>query len=309
MLLILNVIQVFVTNYVDFVQDEFAPSPSPVSVTVRFLEVNLHEERKLEALMDRLPENIIGLKLIEICERRSALTLASQLDRFSSVRYLDLGSCAFDLADHPQAVESMSFALGQLPRLERLSLAHNRLTDCLASLLTPLQRGLELLDLSSCSLSGATDLVYLGNSSHRTTLRSLSLASNELGSHWEQLLHLMDRLGNGTSLRILDLSSNDFVEQQLTILSRATLGSLSALSLLDLSWHELSLSSLVSIVELLASKTNLRTFCLSTPIDMVESGYDQPDSWQGFVNFTEALTAKHREEQLRPSLTLHWCLM
>lgn len=275
---------------------------------VRFLEVNLHEERKLETLMDRLPEHIIGLKLIEICERRSALTLASQVARFSSIRCLDLGSCAFDLADHPQAVELTSFALGQLPRLERLSLAHNRLTDCLASLLTPLQHGLELLDLSSCCL-GDDDLAYLGDSLHRTTLRSLSLASNELGFHWEQLLPLMDKLGHGSNLRILDLSSNDFVETQLTVLSRAPLGPLSALSLLDLSWHELSLASLVSIVELLASKTNLRTFCLSTPIDMVESGYDQPDSWQGFVNFTEALTAKHREEQLRPSLTLHWCLM
>ncbi len=275
---------------------------------VRFLEVNLHEERKLETLMDRLPEHIIGLKLIEICERRSALTLASQVARFSSIRCLDLGSCAFDLADHSQAVELTSFALGQLPRLERLSLAHNRLTDCLASLLTPLQHGLELLDLSSCCL-GDDDLAYLGDSLHCTTLRSLSLASNELGFHWEQLLPLMDKLGHGSNLRILDLSSNDFVETQLTVLSRAALGPLSALSLLDLSWHELSLTSLVSIVELLASKTNLRTFCLSTPIDMVESGYDQPDSWQGFVNFTEALTAKHREEQLRPSLTLHWCLM
>lgn len=269
------------------------------------MEVNLHEERKLEALMDRLPEHMIGLKVIEMCERRSAMTLASNISRFISVRCLDLGSCAFDLADHQQAVEMMAYALGQLPRLERLSLAHNRVEGCLATLLTPLQQGLELLDLSSCYLND-DDLVYLGESFHRTTLRSLSLAANELGFHWEQLLPLVDKLG---SLRILDLSSNDFVESQLIILSRTTLGPLSSLSLLDLSWHELNLTSLVSIIELLASKTNLRTFCLSTPIDMIESGYDRPDSWQLFVNFTEALTAKHREDRSRPPLTLHWCLM
>lgn len=258
--------------------------------------------------MDRLPENMIGLKVIEMCERRSAMTLASNISRFISVRCLDLGSCAFDLADHQQAVEMMAYALGQLPRLERLSLAHNRLEGCLAILLTPLQQGLELLDLSSCCLND-DDLIYLGESFHRKTLRSLSLAANELGFHWEQLLPLVDKLGYGTNLRILDLSSNDFVESQLNSLSRTTLGPLSSLSLLDLSWHELNLTSLVSIIELLASKTNLRTFCLSTPIDMVESGYDRPDSWQLFVNFTEALTAKHRGDQLRPSLTLHWCLM
>jgi hypothetical protein len=71
----------------------------------------LHEERKLDALMDQLPEHFIGLKFIEICERRSALTLASHMGHFTSVRCLDLGSCAFDLTDHPQAVELMAFAL------------------------------------------------------------------------------------------------------------------------------------------------------------------------------------------------------
>ena len=201
----------------------------------------------------------------------------------------------------------MASALSQLPQLERLSLAHNRLSGRLADLLSPLQRGLELLDLSSCCLNDE-DLDYLGESAHRTTIRSISLAANELGLQWEQVLPLMNKLGNRSSLRILDLSSNDFVESQLIVLSRTTLGPLSALSLLDLSWHELSLNSLVSIVELLASKTNLRTFCLSTPIDMIENGYDQPDSWQLFVNFTEGLTVKHRIG-LRPSLTLHWCLM
>lgn len=279
-----------------------------MSAVIRYLEVNLHEERKLEALLDRLPEHISGLKLSEICERRSAIRLASQLGRFTSVRCLDLGSCAFDLADHPHAVEHMSFALAQLPQLERLSLAHNRLENCLSSLLTPLQHGLVLLDLSSCNLSD-DDLIYLGESSHLTTLRSLSLASNELGVRWNHLLSLVEKFGKGTSLRILDLSSNEFVESQLTVLSRATLGPLSSLSLFDLSWHELTFASLISIVELLASKTVLRIFCLSTPIDMVENGYSHPDCWQLFVDFTEKLTAKHREQQLRPPLTLHWCLM
>lgn len=258
--------------------------------------------------MNRLPEHVIGLKMIEICERRSALALASNIVRFTCVRCLDLGSCAFDLADNPQAVDMMAFAFGQLTRLERLSLAHNRLEGCLESLLTPLQHGLELLDLSSCCLND-DDLAYLGESFHRTTLRSLSLAANELGFHWENLLSLVGKLGNGVNLRILDLSSNDFVESQLILLSRTTLGPMASLFLLDLSWHELNLNSLVSVIELLASKTRLRTFCLSTPTDMLESGYDQPDSWQLFVNFMEKLTAKYRENQSRPSLTLHWCLM
>ncbi|KAI9557150.1 hypothetical protein GHT06_016957 [Daphnia sinensis] len=288
--------------------DEFAPSASPVSVTFRFLEINLHEERKLEALMDQVPEHVIGLKFIEICERLSVLTLSSHIDRFSSVRYLDLGSCAFNLADHSQAVQSMAVAFSNLHHLERLSLAHNQIAGCLADLLIPLQHGLELLDLTSCSLNDG-DLSYLGESAHCRTLRSLSLAANELGLQWGKVLPLLDKLGNRSSLQILDLSSNDFVESQLLVLSRTTLGPLSSLALFDLSWHELSLVSLISIVELLASKTNLRTFCLSTPIDMLENGYDHPDSWHRFVNFTEALTAKYREGNPRPSLTLHWCLM
>ncbi|XP_057371800.1 uncharacterized protein LOC130692732 [Daphnia carinata] len=288
--------------------DEFAPSPSPVSVTFRFLEINLHEERKLEALMDQVPEHVIGLKFTEMCERRSILTVASNVDRFFSVRYLDLGSCAFNLVDHSQAVESIAAAFSHLPRLERLSLAHNRLTGCLADLLIPLQHGLELLDLTSCCLNDE-DLSYLGESAHRLTLRSLSLAANELGLQWEKVLPLLVKLGNRSSLQILDLSSNDFVESQLSVLCRTTLCPLSSLALFDLSWHELSLAFLISIIELLASKTNLRTFCLSTPIDMLENGYDHPDSWDHFVNFTEALTTKHREGSLRPSLTLHWCLM
>lgn len=277
-------------------------------MTVRFLEINLHDERKLEVLLDQVPEQFIGLKFIEVCERRSVLTLASHIDHFTSVRYLDLGSCAFDLADHSEAVELMAVAFSHLPGLERLSLAHNRLTGCLADLLIPLHHGLELLDLSSCCLNDC-DLSYLRESAHHLTLRSLSLAANELGLQWGQILPLLDKLGNRSNIRILDLSSNDFVESQLSVLSRTTLGPLSSLALLDLSWHELSLASLVTIIELLASKTNLRTFCLSTPIDMMENGYDHPDSWQRFVNFTEALTAKHREGNLRPSLTLHWCLM
>uniref|UniRef100_A0A0P6EMT9 Leucine-rich repeat-containing protein 14 n=1 Tax=Daphnia magna TaxID=35525 RepID=A0A0P6EMT9_9CRUS len=288
--------------------DEFAPSSSPVSVTFRFLEINLHEERKLEALMDQVPEHVIGLKFVEICERRSVLTLSSHIDHFSSVSYLDLGSCAFNLADHSQAVESMSVAFSHLRCLERLSLAHNQIAGCLADLLIPLQHGLELLDLTSCRLND-DDLSYLGESAHCRTLRSLSLAANELGLQWGKVIPLLDQIGKRSSLQILDLSSNDFVESQLLVLSRTTLGPLSSLALFDLSWHELSLASLISIVELLASKTNLRTFCLSTPIDMLENGYDHSDSWQRFVNLTEALTAKHREGNLRPSLTLHWCLM
>jgi len=274
-----------------------------VSVSIRFLEVALHEERKFDALFSRLPEYIQGLQLSEICERRSVLQLASNLCRFSNIRFLDLGSCAFDLADQPQAVECMSFAMSQLPRLERLSLAHNCLSGCLSQLLSPLQQGLKLLDLSSCSLSDG-DLDYLAECTHRNTLRSLSLASNELAVHWDGLLTLTEQLGG---LRILDLSSNDFVESQLITLARSTLGPLSSLFLLDLSWHQLPLSQLVYIIELLAEKTLLRTFCLSTPVDMAECGYDQPDSWQIFVDFTTLLTTKHRRG--RSPLTLHWCLM
>ena len=272
--------------------------------------MSLHEERKFDALVARLPEHIHGLQLSEICERRSALTLAMQLSRFYNVRFLDFGACAFDLADQPEAVSSLAFALSQLPRLERLSLAHNCLTGFLAELLSPLQHGLKLLDLSSCYLND-DDLAYLSESSHRTTLRSLSLASNELGTHWDRLQSLMIQLGgSGSSLRILDLSSNEFVESQLMAISRAMLGPLCSLSLLDLSWHELPLSSLIAIVELLASKTTLRTFCLSTPTDMQESGYDQPESWQQFVDFFSGLTTKNRETGYgRSPLNLHWCLM
>jgi hypothetical protein len=71
----------------------------------------------------------------------------------------------------------------------------------------------------------------------------------------------------------------------------------------------LPLSQLVYIIELLAEKTLLRTFCLSTPVDMAECGYDQPESWQMFVDFTTALTTKHRSRHGRSPLTLHWCLM
>lgn len=269
----------------------------------------MHEERKLESLMDRLPAAFIGIKFSEICENRSAVALASHIPRFTSIRFLDLGSCAFDLADHPYAVELMAFALSQLPFLERLSLAHNRLTDCLASLLSPIQQGLHLLDLSSCSLSNS-DLAYLGESSHRKTLRALSLAANELACHWEQIEPFIGKLGCGaTNLRILDISSNDFLETQLTVLSRIILVSLPGLSLLDLSWHELSLTCMVSMVELLASKTNLRTLCLSTPIDMAECGYDQPERWQVFVKYIDEIAFKHREKQLKPILHFHWCLI
>lgn len=272
--------------------------------------MSLHEERKFDALVSRLPEHIQGLQLSEICERRSALTLAAQLARFDSVRFLDFGACAFDLADQPEAVNSLAFALSQLPRLERLSLAHNCLTGCLAELLSSVQHGLKLLDLSSCYLND-DDLAYLGESSHRTTLRSLSLASNELGTHWDRLQLLITQLGgSGSSLRILDLSSNEFAESQLIAISRSMLGPLCSLSLLDLSWHELPMTSLVSIVELLASKTGLRTFCLSTPTDMQESGYGHPDSWQNFVDFFRDLTTKLRGVgYARFPLTLHWCLM
>lgn len=160
----------------------------------------------------------------------------------------------------------MAFALGQLPHLERLSLAHNCLTGCLSELLSQLQHGLKLLDLSSCCLNDE-DLAYLGESVHRTTLRALSLASNELNSHWNRLQSLTEKLGGqGSSLRMLDLSWNDFVESQLTTLVRGVLGPLCSLYLLDLSWHELPLSSIVSIIELLASRTGLRTLCLSTPM-------------------------------------------
>lgn len=291
--------------------DDFAPSSSPLSVSVRFLEVSLHEERKFDSLMLRLPEHLQGLQLAEICERRSALSLASHLPRFTELRFLDFEACAFDLADQPEAVYSLGFALSQLSMLERLSLAHNCITGCLADLLSPLQHGLKMLDLSSCYLND-DDLAYLGESFHRPTLRSLSLASNELGTHWNRLQTLVVQLGGyGSSLRILDLSSNEFVESQMAFLCRTMLGPLASLALLDLSWHELPLASVTDIVELLASKTNLRTFCLSTPTDMDECGYGQADSWQSFVDFFRALTTKHREGAYpaKSPLTLHWCLM
>ena len=115
--------------------DEFLPAPSPVTTRVRFLEVSLHEERKFDSLAACLPDNIKGLELAEICERRTATTLATSLPTFRALRFLDLGSCAFDLTDNCIALDRMAEAFRSLPRLERLSLAHNCLTDCLSTIL------------------------------------------------------------------------------------------------------------------------------------------------------------------------------
>lgn len=279
-----------------------------MSISIRFLEMSLHEERKFEALMERVPDNVHGLQLDEICERRSASTLACHLPHFKELRFLDLGSCAFDLANHPSAVESLAYAFTQLPHLERLSLACNCLTGRLSELLDSIQRGLVLLDLSSCSLNDE-DLEYLGESKHLDSLVSLSLARNELNLHWERIQQMICGLEDTKSnLRILDLSSNDFVESQLTNLSQSALGPLKSLALFDLSWHELPLSTLIEIIELFASRTNLRTFCVSTPVDMADHGYGQPEDWQSFVDYMTRLTAGHRGEHQHP-LTLHWCLM
>jgi len=284
--------------------DDFLPSPSPVTIHIRFLEVSLFEEHKLGNIISRLPENIQGLHLAEIFENRSAQTLASYLPRFQTVRFLDLGSCAFDLGDQPRSLANIATALAQLPRLQRLSLAHNSINGCLSRLLSEFQHGLTLLDLSYCCLN-EEDLLFLGDSIHWHSLHSLNLGSNELGLHWHLILPLLDKLGS--NLRILDLSSNEFVESQFVALCRMSMVSLSSLSLLDLSWHELTLSTMVHIIELLSSKSSLRTFCLSTPTDMADAGYDQPESWQSFVDFINQLTVKHRSG--RYPLSLHWCLM
>jgi len=289
--------------------DDFLPSPSPVTLQIRFLEVSLYEEHKFRTIISRLPENIQALQLAEIFEKRSAETLASYLPRFQAVRFLDFGSCAFDLADDPRLVDTVAVALGQLPRLQRISLAHNSLTSRLGRLLSQLPHGLVLLDVSYCSLN-EDDLLYLGDSIHCHSLHSLNLGSNELGLHWHLMLPLLDKLGSSSNLRILDLSSNEFVESQFVTLCRMSMVSLPSLSLLDLSWHELTLATMIDIIELLSSKSTLRTFCLSTPVDMAEAGYDQPESWQSFVSFTYQLTEKYRlTGSNRYPLSLHWCLM
>lgn len=289
--------------------DDFLPSPSPVTIQIRFLEVSLHEEHKFSTIISRLPENIQALQLAEIFEKRSAKTLASYLPRFQAVRFLDFGSCAFDLVDDPRLVDTIAASLGQLPRLERLSLAHNSITSCLGQLLSQLAHGLTLLDVSCCCLN-EDDLLYIGDSIHCFSLHSLNLGSNELGLHWHLMLPLLDKLGYSSNLRILDLSSNEFVESQFVTLCRMSMVSLPSLSLLDLSWHELTLATMIDIIELLSSKSALRTFCLSTPVDMAEAGYDQPESWQSFVDFTYQLTEKYRSASSgHYPLSLHWCLM
>ena len=289
--------------------DDFLPSPSPVTIKIRFLEVSLHEEHQFRTIISRLPENIQALQLAEIFEKRSAETLASYLPRFQAVRFLDFGSCAFDLTDDPRLVDTIAAALGQLPQLQRLSLAHNSMTSYLGQFLSQLSHGLALLDVSCCGLN-EDDLLYLGDSIHCLSLHSLNLGSNELGSYWHLLLPLLDKLGSSSNLRFLDLSSNEFVESQFVTLCRKSLVSLPSLSLLDLSWHELTLATMIEMIELLSSKSRLRTFCLSTPIDMAEAGYDQPESWQSFVDFTYQLTEKYRPASSgRYPLSLHWCLM
>ena len=163
---------------------------------------------------------------------------------------------------------------------------------------------MKLLDLSWCSLS-EEDLHQLADSVHSHSLRSLSLASNELALKWDAVQAMAVRMSS--NLHILDFSSNEFTEAQLTTLSHMATTSLSSLVLLDLSWHQVKLSTLLNIVELLSSKTSLRTFCLSTPVDMSEAGYSEPDSWQVFIDFTSQFVAKYRQN--RPPLLLHWCLM
>ena len=187
----------------------------------------------------------------------------------------------------------------------RLSLAHNCIGDALETLLSGLERGLKLLDLSSCSLSH-TDLTYLADSIHSQSLGSLSLASNELGLQWDVVVSLTHKMSS--NLHILDLSSNEFVESQMMALTRMVATSpLSSLALLDLSWHPLKLSTLLDMIQLLSSKTSLRTFCLSTPVDMADAGYSELDSWQVFIDFTSQFATKHRPN--RTPLMLHWCLM
>lgn len=79
----------------------------------------MHEEGKFGSLAQRLPDEVHGFKLAEICERRSAKTLADLLPRFHWVRYLDLGSCAFDLTDDDRTLRLLREALGHLTLLER----------------------------------------------------------------------------------------------------------------------------------------------------------------------------------------------
>ena len=285
--------------------DDFLPATSPLQIQIRFLDVSLHEERKFDSLVSRLPNHIHGLKLAEICEKRSAQALANFLPRFHSIRFLDLGNCAFDVTESPETVDHMTEALSGLLHLDRLSLAHNCITDCLSTLLSGLSRGLQFLDLSSCLLS-EEDLNFLADSVHIQSLRSLSLASNELSFKWDSVLNLTDKLSS--NMRILDLNSNEFVESQLVTLTRMTLSStFSSLALLDLSWHEIRLSTLLNLVEFLSSQTALRTFCLSTPVDMADAGYSEPDSSQVFIDFMTRFAAKHRQQRI--PLQLHWCLM
>ena len=293
--------------------DDFSPACSPVRIDIRYLEVSMHQESKLGSLIGRLPEHVIGLKLAEICEERSTVSVASYLPRFCQLRFLDLGSCAFDLTSSSSSysgenvAELMAESLQQLRHLERLSLAHNCLSDFLECLLEQLESNLILLDLSSCCLTDA-DLEYLSDSRHCRSLRSLSLASNELSCKWSSLQRLVRRMGAGR-LRVLDLSSNEFVESQLLHLAgSATEPPLAGLALLDLSWHQLRWPALVDVLRTVSASSHLRTVCLSTPVDMDENGYSEPESWQDFVDFTAKLVAEQRHPTAHP-LQLHWCLM
>ena len=117
--------------------------------------------------------------------------LSPNLRKLTSLTGLDLSWNGDILGSHNAYL--LGQTLAKLPVLTRLNLSRTRLGDELETVLRKMRASLLHLELQYCDLS-ENDLIFLSQSHHVNTLRTLDVSYNNLGNHFEQFIHLINAL-------------------------------------------------------------------------------------------------------------------
>ena len=147
----------------------------------------------------------LGLRFLKL--------LSPNLRKLISLTGLDLSWCrkTLDSAD----VGLLGQTLVELPALTRLNLSRTRLTNQLQTVLSQMRASLLHLELRYCDLS-ENDLIFLSQSHHSNTLRTLDVGYNDLGNHFEHFHNLISVLA--CHLIALQTQCCMFQKDQLTYL-------------------------------------------------------------------------------------------
>ncbi|XP_043922227.1 leucine-rich repeat-containing protein 14 [Protopterus annectens] len=172
-------------------------------------------------------------------------------------------------------IQSFAARLSQLSKLKELNLASSRLSGRLGQLLSGLQSSLESLELSYCYLL-PTDVCYLTQSPHASSLKKLDLSGNNLSEHlfspFQKLLFEISR--SLVHLDIMECRLTDSHIQSLLPGLRQCLH----LRYLGFFCNPLSTAGLKVLLQNLVTLLDLKLIIYPLPVDCYEENLPWPPS-------------------------------